>query len=299
MIFSLKDLLERVKKNEGKKRLAIAAADDLFIVRAVKKMMELGLITPIFIGNKENIRILLAQEELLLEDEAIIETVSDQESASVAINLVREKQADMLMKGLLPTKIFMLEVFHNSYGLARGNLLSHLALFESPFYQKVIGVTDAALNVSPDFHDKIKIIQNAVNVFEQLGIKMPKVALLAAVEKVNPKMQATLDAARIVEMHNESKIAPCYLEGPMALDLAISSEAAEHKRYTSTVSGDVDILIMPEITSGNVLYKSLTYLGGARTAGLIIGAKCPIILTSRADDEDSKLYSIALALNLI
>ncbi len=258
----------------------------------------MGLITPIFIGDKEKIALYAKEAAIELDINSIVHTASVQESAATAVKLIREGHADLLMKGMLTTKSLLVEVLNEERAISSGNLLSHLALFESPYYHKIIALSDAALNIAPNEEEKIQIVQNAVKGLNHLGLVCPKVALLAAIEKVNPKMQATVDAAHMVEIHAKSKIAECYLEGPLALDLAVSTEAATHKGIRSIVCGDADLLIVPEITSGNVLYKSFTCMGGAKTAGVILGASAPIILTSRADSEESKLYSIALAMNL-
>lgn len=298
MILSLRYFLEKAIEKKQKKRLAIAAAEDIYVLRAIKEVHKLGLITPIFIGNEPEIVSLTNKEKIKISPNSVIHCSTPQESAARAVDLIKKGQADMLMKGMITTKTLLVEVLHQENGISVGNLLSHLAIFESPYYHKVFGLTDAAMNIYPDINDKILIIKNAVNALVQLGIQTPKVALLAAIEKVNPKMQATLDAARLVEIHNQSKIADCFLQGPLALDLAVSHEAAKHKGISGNVCGDADLLVVPEITSGNVLYKSFTCLGGANIAGVILGADVPIILTSRADSEESKLYSIALAINL-
>jgi phosphate butyryltransferase len=298
MILSLSQLLDNAIHSNQKKRLAIAAAEDVYILRAIKDLIELGLIAPIFIGEKQQITAICKEENISVDSNSIINAESTQEAAAIAVKLVKSGEADMLMKGLITTKSLLIEVVHKQNGISSKSLLSHLALFESPYYHKVFGLTDAAMNIAPDQEEKIKILRNSVNALQKLGVKKPKVALLAAIEKVNPKMQATVDAAKIVSIHNLTPIAECIIEGPLALDLAVSKDAAEHKGVPGEVCGDADLLVVPEIHCGNVLYKSLTCLGGARTAGVILGADVPIILTSRADSEESKLYSIALALNL-
>jgi phosphate butyryltransferase len=298
MIFSLREILDRAKKKKLKQKLAVAAAEDIYILRALARLHQSGLVEPILIGNKNLINELAKQENIPISKYSIIDTKSTQESASKAVELIRDGHADLLMKGMLSTKTLLVEVLNKDTGIAAQNLLNHMALFESPYYHKVFAVTDAAMNVAPDKIEKVAIIQNTVNAFIKIGVKLPKVALLTAVEKVNPKMLDTVEAAAIVEQHYESRIADCIIEGPMALDLAVSKVAAEHKHFIGNVPGDADILVVPEITSGNILYKSLTCLGGAKTAGVVIGAKVPIILTSRADSDESKLYSIALAIEL-
>ncbi|HPK04366.1 MAG TPA: phosphate acyltransferase, partial [Bacteroidales bacterium] len=180
-------------------------------------------------------------------------------------------------------------------GLRKGAVLSHVALFETQFYHKLLGVTDAAMNVAPEFDDKVSLVKNAIEVFHKLGMKEPKVAVIGAVETVNPKMEATVHAAMLTQMNRRKQIKGCIIDGPLALDNAVSAESAQHKGIVSDVAGDVDLIVTPDINSGNILYKALNFLGGATTAAVIMGARVPIVLTSRADSERSKLMSIALA----
>lgn len=199
------------------------------------------------------------------------------------------------MKGMIPTGVLMKAVLDKGNGLMSGSLLSHIAFFESPYYHKLICITDAALNIAPDLQEKAGIINNAVNALHRLGIALPKVGILAAVETVNPKMEATTHAAMLVAMQKRNQIRGCLIDGPLALDNAVSAEAAHHKGIESDVAGDADILLAPDITSGNILYKSLIFLGGAVTAAMIVGASVPVVLTSRSDSDKSKFLSIALA----
>jgi phosphate butyryltransferase len=199
------------------------------------------------------------------------------------------------MKGMVTTGMLMKAVLDKGNGLMLGSLLSHIAFFESPYYHKLICVTDAALNIAPDLQEKAGIINNAVNALHRLGIALPKVGILAAVETVNPKMEATVHAAMLVAMQKRNQIRGCLIDGPLALDNAISAEAAHHKGIVSEVAGDADILLAPEITSGNILYKSLIFLGGAVTAAMVVGASVPVVLTSRSDSDKSKFLYIALA----
>ena len=199
------------------------------------------------------------------------------------------------MKGLVGTGPMLKAVLDKENGLRKGATLSHVALFETQFYHKLLGVTDAAMNVAPEFEEKVSMVQNAIEVFHKLGITEPKVAIVCAVETVNPKMEATVHAAMLTQMNRRKQIKGCIIDGPLALDNAVSAESAHHKGIVSDVAGDVDLIVTPEIISGNVLYKSMNFLGGATTAAVIMGAKVPIVLTSRADSEKSKLMSIALA----
>ena len=199
------------------------------------------------------------------------------------------------MKGLVSTGVFVKAILNKDNGLMTGSLLSHIAFFETPHYHKLLCVTDAALNIQPDLQEKAGIIQNAVGAMHRLGNRLPKVAVLAAVETVNPKMEATVHASMLTLMQKRNQIEGCLVDGPLALDNAVSAEAASHKGIISEVAGDADILVTPDLNTGNVLYKSLIFLGGARTAAVVVGASVPVVLTSRADSDQSKFLSIALA----
>jgi phosphate butyryltransferase len=287
-----------VSRTEIKKKIAVISAQDFDVIKACKSAMELGLIAPIFIGNSLQINKFINDIKVNISDISIIHSNNEIESAQIGKELIREKKADMIMKGHIPTKILLHEFVKESIGNQNHRILSHLTIFESPSYHKPFGLTDAALNISPDLEEKQQIIINAVEAFYKLGIKNPKVALLAAVEKVNPKMPETLEEEILTLRNKKGEISGCIVEGPMALDLAVSIKAAKNKDYYNEVAGDADILVVPEITSGNILYKSLSCLGNAKLAGVILGSQCPIILTSRADSEESKLLSIALAICL-
>jgi phosphate butyryltransferase len=186
-------------------------------------------------------------------------------------------------------------VLDKEEGLKKRETLSHFALFQTSFYPKLIGVTDAAMNIDPQLNEKISIIENAAEVFHAFGNTKPRVAIIGPVEVVNPKIQSTLDAAIITQMYRRNQITSCVVDGPLALDNAISPEAAKQKKIDSEVAGEADILIAPDLNSGNILYKTMIFLSDAKSAAVILGAKVPIVLTSRADSEESKLYSIALA----
>ncbi|HLW10476.1 MAG TPA: bifunctional enoyl-CoA hydratase/phosphate acetyltransferase, partial [Fermentimonas sp.] len=233
------------------------------------------------------------------EVEIIDSTYKDDGSVAIAINLIRNGKADILMKGLIHTSELLKGVIDKQRGLPIAQLLSHVALFQSPYYHKVFCITDVAMNIAPDLETKVKILKNAVNLFHLLGIENPKVAIAAAVEKVNPKMEATVHAAKIKEMNKNGDIKGCIVDGPLAIDLAINREAAISKGVVSEVAGDCDIVIVPDIEAGNMVYKTLNFLGGAKSAAIITGASVPIVLTSRSDDDETKLHSIALASLLV
>lgn len=294
----LNELITIAKSKNQRKKIVIASAEEEFVLKAIAEFYKLGLAEPILVGNKNKISEIIKKKKIDLPYNNIYPAESDIESARISVALVKEGKGDILMKGLLSTKIFIKEILNKSTGFNTSGYFSQLGLFESPFYPKLFGLTDAGINIAPDIETKKHIIKNAVEAFHKLGVKIPKVALLAPIEKVNPRMQSTVDAAKLIEMHNTEKIAECILEGPLALDIAISDIAANHKVVNSKVAGHVDILVVPEITSGNVFYKSLTYLGNAKAAGILLGADVPVVLTSRADSSESKFYSLALAYSL-
>lgn len=282
---------------QGRKRIAVAAAQELSALEGALDARAAGLAEPILIGDLDAVRKIAAEIGADLAGVRMIEEKDHAAAAAVAVALVRTGEADVLMKGLLDTSILLKAALNKETGINAGRLTSHVAVMESPHYHKLFIVTDAAINIAPDIQAKLDIIANAVKVSRALGVDSPKVALLAAVEKVNyDKMPCTVDAAIITQMNRRGQIKDCVIDGPLALDNAISAESAKIKHIVSEVAGDADILVAPDIQAGNVLYKSLLDLGGARGAGIVAGAAKPIVLTSRADSRDTKLASIALAI---
>ena len=282
-------------QEKGPKRISVAVAEDKGVLSAIKIAKDRGIIEPVLVGNKEKIDSIAKEVGLNLDDVKIIHEEDGIKASRIATELVTKKEADVLMKGLIDTSIIMKQVLDREIGLRNENVISHIALFEVPTYHKIFMVTDAAMNIAPDLVQKKEIIENAVNMALSIGISMPKVAVLAAKEKVSPKMEATIDAEELKSMNEDGIIKNCIVDGPLALDNAINEESAKIKGIESEVAGDADILIVPDIEAGNVLYKALTFLANARSAGLIVGARAPIVLTSRADNEEAKLNSIALA----
>ncbi|MDG4655617.1 phosphate butyryltransferase [Ectobacillus antri] len=275
------------------KVIAVAAAEDNEVIEAVAKSIQAGLAHFILFGDETKIEGLLRFYNI--SDSAAVTVRHCTQPAEMAVRAVKEGKADILMKGNIATATLLKAVLNKEYGLRKGKVLSHVALFEVPGYDRLIFLTDVAMNIAPDLEQKVAIIQNAVQVANSIGVKMPKVAPLAAVEVVNPAMQATIDAALLAQMNRRGQITNCIVDGPLALDNAISKIAAEHKGITGDVAGQADILLVPNIESGNVLYKSLVYFANAKVGAIIAGAKAPIVLTSRADSAEAKLYSIALA----
>ncbi len=294
VLTKLNDLVE-IAKNKKKVKIAVAAAEDKNVLEAVKNAYEKELIEPILIGNKEKILEISKNINFDIKNDSIIDECNPILSSKKAVELIKNKKADVLMKGLVQTADFLREVLHNETGIRKNGVLSHIGIFETPFYHKLIGVTDAALNIAPNIKEKIEIIKNGVELFNKLDYKLPKIAIIGAVEVVNPKMQTTIDAAMLTMMNKRNQIKNCIIDGPLALDNAVSKEAAAHKGIASEVAGDTDLIVAPYIEVGNVLYKSMNFIGGAKVAAVLMGAKVPIVLTSRADSEESKFYSIALA----
>jgi phosphate butyryltransferase len=294
MLKSLSTLLE-LAKQKGKCRIAVAAAADRHVLDALMMAKNEGLAEPILLGEKSVIENIAKDIGFDISDVQLIDIADPFKASIEAVAQIKNGKADILMKGLVGTGPMLKAVLDKESGLRKGATLSHVALFETQFYHKLLGVTDAAMNVAPEFDEKVSLVLNAIEVFHKLGLKEPKVAIVGAVETVNPKMEATVHAAMLVQMNRRKQIKGCIIDGPLALDNAVSAESAHHKGIVSDVAGDVDLIITPEINSGNILYKSMNFLGGATTAAVIMGARVPIVLTSRADSEKSKLMSIALA----
>ncbi len=291
---SFNEILSRIKVQDEKRIIAVAAAEDEPVLRAVVKAKEAGLCDAILVGDEEKIKKIM-EEEGFLSSFRIIHEENPREAALIAASLVREKEADILMKGLVDSKSLLQAVLHKEKGLATGNLISHVAVFEVPGFDRLLFITDAAMNVAPDLMEKKKILENAVEFIRSTGIDCPKVAVICAVEVVNGAMQATLDAAALAKMNDRGQIKNCLVDGPLALDNALSLEAAQHKNIKSQVAGQADLFLMPDIEAGNVLYKALTFTTKSKNGGVLIGASAPVVMTSRADSFESKLHSMALA----
>ncbi|MFO7656068.1 MAG: bifunctional enoyl-CoA hydratase/phosphate acetyltransferase [Bacteroidales bacterium] len=294
LIKNLSDLL-KAAKNKQPKKMVIACAAHAVIMQAVKYACEENIIEPVLLCNQEEIEKIASSAGFSLSKTIIIHTPYAEEACQQAVNLIRSKQADILMKGMVSTSAFLKPIVNRDNGLTNKKLISHFALFEIPGYHKLLGIADVAINISPDFSEKTEILKNSVEIFHKLGIKMPKIAVIAAVETVNLKMEATVHAAMLCMMNKRNQITGCIVEGPLAIDNAISRQAAESKNIAGEVAGDADFLLAPDLNSGNILYKALNFMGGATSASIVAGASVPIVLTSRADSETSILMSIALA----
>jgi phosphate butyryltransferase len=287
--------LNRLVEGGPRKKLVLAAAQDQHSLGAVIRAWKNNIIEPILIGDKEGIQNICALNNYDITGVRIIHEPETEMSVEIAVRMVSSKQADILMKGKIGSSTLLKCVLNKEWGLRTGNLLSHFALFEVETYHKVIAVTDVAMNIAPNLKEKIAIVNNSVSCLNRLGYIMPKVAVLGAVEMVNENMEATLDAALLSKMNQRDQIKNCIIDGPLAFDNAISLESAQHKGIRSEVAGETDLLLMPDIEVGNVLYKSLVFFAKAKVASIILGALVPIVLTSRSDSEQAKYDSILLA----
>lgn len=294
MIKNFNQLLDAAKVQK-KMRLAVAAAQDEEVLVAVTNAWELGIVEPVFVGDVEKIREIAQAHHLNIDSFEMIDQKDLNEAARTAVALVSSGQADFVMKGILDTPILLKAVLDKEIGLRTDSQLSHVMVYQVPSYHKLLFLTDGGMNIAPSLEEKVKIVKNAVQVAKAMGNEQIKVACLAAKEKVDTKMPATVDAGQLKEMGNKGEFGENVLiDGPLAFDLAISKEAAEIKKIDSEVAGDTDILLVPTIEVGNGIGKALTYLAHADSAGIIMGAKVPIVLVSRADTHEAKLNSIAL-----
>lgn len=291
MLKTMSELIT-LSKSQPVKRLVVAVANDPYVLKAVEHARKDGLITPTLVGDEPAI---LNELTLLGYDPTnytIIHEDNPIEACLKATFRLRKGEGDILMKGLIDTSILLKAVLDKIYGIRGPRRLSHVTLLELKHYHKLLLLSDAAMNIAPDAELKKEIILNGVSVLHKIGIEKPNVGVIAAVEKVNPKMQATLDAQILIEDH----IDPSYnIGGPFGLDNAINKEAALHKGVTDSMAGNVDFLLMPAIEAGNILYKALMFLSDAKSASVVCGATHPIVLTSRADSDETKYRSIALA----
>ncbi|HUX97697.1 MAG TPA: bifunctional enoyl-CoA hydratase/phosphate acetyltransferase [Bacteroidales bacterium] len=295
MVLNTLSDLKSIVAGGPKKKLVLAAAQDLHSLAAVLKAWKENIVEPILVGDTESIQNICISNNYDVSGLRIIHEPDLLKSVEMSVRMVSNKQADILMKGMVGTSTLLKCVLNKEWGLRTGNLLSHFALFEVETYHKVIAVTDVAMNIAPNLKEKIAIVNNSVSCLLRLGYKMPKVAVLGAVEMVNENMEATLHAALLSKMNQRDQIKNCIIDGPLAFDNAVSIESARHKGIRSEVAGDTDLLLMPDIEVGNVLYKSLVFFAKAKVASIILGALAPIVLTSRSDSEQAKFDSILLA----
>lgn len=288
------ELFEKLK-TVRKKKVSVAVAQDEPVLMALKAAMDKGIVDAILVGHKEEIEEIAKNIDFDLSRVKIVNEVDSKKAALEAVRLVSSGEADMVMKGLVDTATFLRSVLNKEVGLRTGKLMSHVAVFDIDDYDRLLFLTDAAFNTYPDVKAKAQMINNSVVVAKACGVDMPKVAAVCAVEVVNEDMQATVDAAILAKMNDRGQIKGCVVDGPFALDNAISEEAAHHKGVHGEVAGKADVLLLPNIETANVMYKTLTLLSKTRNGGLLVGTSAPVILTSRADSFEVKVNSIALA----
>ncbi|MBE5875533.1 MAG: phosphate butyryltransferase [Lachnospiraceae bacterium] len=289
------DLLKKVSEC-SKKTVAVAVAEDAPVLEAIKAAKEQGIADAILVGNKAKMEEIAATLNMDLSQYEVINEEDNIQAALKAVSLVHDGKADMYMKGLIDTKNFLKSVLDKEVGLRTGKPLSHVCVFEVKGVDHLLFLTDVAFMTYPTLEDKVAIIENTVEVCHACGINEPKVAPIAAVEVVNPKMPCTVDAAELVKMNEEGKITGCIVDGPLSMDMAIDKEAASHKGGAGRkIAGDADVLLFPDIHAGNLVYKVLTHLCEMKNGCILTGTAAPVILTSRSDSFETKINSIALA----
>jgi len=294
MFNSINAMIKYAKKGEPLK-LAVACAHDKDVLLSLNKAVQNNLVIPVFIGDAAKLNSIIKTLAVNFQAE-VIDSKSDEEACEIAVKMVSSGKAQMVMKGLVNTSTFLKAILNKEWGLRHKELLSFVSIFIFSRHRKrPILITDPAINISPDLMQKKAIIENAVDVAHKLGIKIPKVALVCAVESVSPEMQATIDAAVLSKMNDRGQIKGCVVDGPLAFDNIISVNAAKHKGIKSPVAGDTDIIVVPYIEVGNVLYKTFNYFSAEFCAGVIAGASAPIVLTSRSDTFEVKFNSIVMA----
>ena len=294
MVKNFDEVLKKVKSLETK-TVAVAVAQDEPVLQAIMEAKNQGIANAILVGDEEKIKEVAATINMDLSQFEIVHEANAAKAALKAVELVSSGKANMVMKGLVDTANFLRAVLNKEVGLRSGRLMSHVAVFEIAGIDRLIFLTDAAFNMYPELKDKVDIINNSVKMAHAIGIECPKVAPICAVEVVNPSMPATLDAAMLSKMSDRGQIKGCIVDGPLALDNALSEEAAKHKNVGGPVAGKADIMVLPNIEAGNVMYKTLTYTSDSKNGGLLVGTTAPVILTSRSDSFETKMNSIALA----
>lgn len=291
MIKNFEQLKDRLRAMPVKRRVAVTPAQDEHTLEAVSHAWKDGMVEPVLIGDEPAIREILDKLGVHAEDMTIIDVKDPIESIQKAADMARAGDVDCIMKGKTETGALMKVLVNKEHGIRKSDTMSLVGFMESPHYHKVFAITDPALLTYPTKEQKKAAIANAVSAFHALGVEQPKVAVLAAVEKVNPKMKETVEAAEI----KAEGVEGCIIEGPISYDLAMDPEAASIKGYESPVAGDADLLVVPDLVSGNIAAKTITVIGGGRTGGVVLGAQVPVLLVSRAASADDKYMSIVLA----
>ena len=293
-VTTLMQMTELVK-GEKLKKVAVACGQDPDIIGALARAVSEKMAQAIMIGNKKKTEELTKQHNIDPKIFTLIDEPDPKKAAIRAVDMVKKGEADVPMKGLIDTAVYARAYLNKETGLTTGTTISHVAVFEVPTYPRLLIVTDAAQIPYPTFDEKVSMINHAVEVAHKLGIETPKVAVLAAVEKVNAKMPCTLEAAQLAKMADRGQIKGCIVDGPLSMDAAVSPECAAGKGIKSPVAGYADILVCPDIHAGNILYKTLAQLAKAELAAMVIGTSAPVVLTSRTDSDETKFMSIVLA----
>ncbi len=301
MIYQNFEMLLSNENQNKKKNLIVAGAHDEHTLEAVLRAREAGVADCTLVGDPKGIvqiceKLNGGQQEWV--ERVIVEANTPEEAAKKSVALIAGGKGDVLIKGKMETGTLLKEVVNKETGIGSGRIMSHLAILQIPSYHKLLAFTDGGMLLYPTLEEKEAIVNNAVTFFHELGYECPKVAALAAVENINPKMQETLDGAKMKELCKEGRFGKCILEGPISFDLAVSKESAKIKGYSSEVCGDVDIMLVPDIATGNIVSKALIQFAGAVMAGCVLGAKVPIVLTSRGASFEEKYYSILLCASL-
>ncbi|MCQ1530434.1 phosphate acyltransferase [Lutispora saccharofermentans] len=289
------ELITHVKSSAIAKRVVVAAAQDEHTLDAVLKVRDEGVVEPVLVGDRAKILEILEKLNAVVPDEDIYDALQFSEAAALSVSLVRNGKADFIMKGKLETADILKAVVNKETGLGMGRTMSHIAINQIPSYHKLLITTDGGMLLAPTLEQKRDVVINAVSALRSMGYDKPKVGILAASEKINHKLQDSVDAAALKEMNQNGEIEGCIVEGPISFDIAMIKERAVTKGYDSPCAGDVDVLVVPNITAGNILGKSLVEMAGAKMAGLIIGAKCPIVVTSRGSSAEEKYLALNLA----
>lgn len=289
------DIVSKVK-GCGKKRISVSVAQDKAVLEAVHAAKEMGIADAVLVGDEAEIRRIAGEMQMDLDGYEIINEPDMIQASLTAVKLAHDGKVDMYMKGLIDSRNFLKSVLDKEVGLRTGGPLSHVCVFEIPGIDRLLFLTDVAFMTYPTLEDKVHIIQNTLPVCRACGVEVPKVAPLAAVEVVNPKMPVTVEAAELTRMNNDGEITGCIIDGPLSMDLAIDAEAAKHKGATDRkIQGDADVLLFPDIHAGNLVYKTIVHTLKVKNGCILTGTKVPVILTSRSDTFETKVNSIALA----
>ncbi len=288
-------ILDRVRENPVKRKVAVAGAADRHVLEAVLEARRMGIINPVLIGRSSEIESLLDELGSCAAEYEIVEAYSPEECGMAAVELIKEQKADFIMKGMIETRDVLKPLVNRENGLNLGRTMTHVALDEIPGMSRLTAMTDGGMIPYPTLEEKKDIIINAVEMLRSLGYERPSVAVLCAVEKVNPKMIETVDAEALVAMNRQGVLPDCDVVGPISYDIAMSAVIAQEKKYKCSYCGQFDILLAPSMVAGNLLNKSLTVTGGALMAGVVMGAKVPVVVTSRGSTSTEKFLSLALA----